>query len=212
MPSTSKRNQEQISSSSDDGVSDQENQAPNESPNDEESRREVESSQEGDVNSKLSKLSISEKKNEEEKSTGHQPKKNQNKDEDGDDSEEVIDTGSTPKRNNRNKKRGNAKKLQPEYMNSEKERYLSRLHNIADLISSSSSSEDDSDGDFSLNEIDPESDSASGSSRASFKNSSQYTESSAPSYDDGESSIGVNSSGKKSIISAVSSYNSKRKI
>jgi hypothetical protein len=61
-----------------------------------------------------------------------------------------------------------------EFMNDEKERYLSRLANVADLISSSESEPDDSDENFDVSQHTPESDSAS--SEPSLVPSSQISD------------------------------------
>lgn len=87
-----------------------------------------------------------------------------------------------------------------EFMNDEKERYLSRLANIADLISSSESEPDDSDENFDVSQHIPESD--SGSSEPSLVPSSQVSSviPDESSYLAEESFVNELSSKKKRVI------------
>jgi hypothetical protein len=154
---------------------------------------------------KMKKLAISKKKQEESK---NEEKENNNP---HSDSEEEIITEPI-----KIKKR--AKKIKNEdYMNNEKEKYLSRLANVADLISSSSSEPDDKDDDeFEINEIQSESDSHSSDNENSFIRSSQVSSNKTPSSSDttsylSESYYDKEHSGKKSL-SYVSSLSSKRKV
>ena len=122
--------------------------------------------------------------------------------------EEVIDT-NTP-RDARRKRNKRAKKLKHSFLNSEKEKYLSRLANVADLISSSSSEPDSDDEDFNLGEIEPESDSGT-SDNSSLVNSSQVESLATPSKQSYSSEdIAVDSNNKK-VLSSLADYSSNYK-
>lgn len=129
------------------------------------------------VEGMMKKLAISkDKQQQQKKKNPDSEKENQEPNPKSDEEEEeVIDTTNNNKKKTR---RGGKKKiLNPDFMNNEKERYLSRLANVADLISSSSSEPDDEDDeDFDLDKYTPESDSGE-SDASSLVKSSQITES-----------------------------------
>lgn len=163
----------------------------------------------------MEKLKISKNKKKSSEPSEGADSEDKNKEE-GEDEEEVIVTT-----NNKNKpkaKRSRAKKLNTEFMNSEKEKYLSMWHNAADLISSSSSDTDEEDDEFEVDAVAPESDSNS-EEVSSLKHSSQYsdnpvTESASSQVE--QSHVSKGTSGKKRVtyssIVSYSSHKSKRKV
>jgi len=161
------------------------------------------------IQKKMKKLALSKNKKEiEDEDENESESSNKEEAKIDDSSEEKIDTKKQPKILVGKRK---VKKMDHEFMNSEKERYLSRLANVADLISSSDSEPDDEeDGEFDLDIIEPESDSNPSEETSSLKNSSQITSSLATESDntsfvaDSQYSKETPTHGKKRI--SVESY------
>mmetsp|Transcript_15603 Transcript_15603/g.13646 ORF Transcript_15603/g.13646 Transcript_15603/m.13646 type:complete len:158 (+) Transcript_15603:224-697(+) len=123
--------------------------------------------------------------------------------------EEVIQTQAPRNaRIKRNKRR--AKRIDDTYMSAEKEEYLSRLANVADMISSSSSEPDNDDDDFDIGGIIPESDSGL-SDNSSLIHSSQVSSNVTPAKESDFSDILDMSSNNKKYMSSVATFSSKKK-
>ena len=161
----------------------------------------------------MNKMNISKKKNTKSKKLNKEKKEaslpsSQNSE--GSSEEEKIDTNVS-----RSKRLKKAKRLQREPIHPEKEEYLSNLYNVADLISSSSSSEDNiSDDEFNIEEIIPESD--TGTDDSSLLSSPKTNGSvSNVEQSDSDESIGLSSIGKKRLTESsvyLSDYKEGKKV